>query len=549
MAPALAVVLLLASCGMGEAPPELAVINASIITVGGPTPRAEALLVRDRRFSAVGSNAEILSSAGDGAEVLDLEGKTVTPGFIDAHLHPIPIFPETSRVSYVELGPDSVRTIDALVETLGRKAEKTPAGEWVFGFGYQDTKLGRHPTRVDLDRASTEHPIMIFHSSGHIRVFNSRVLAEADIGPGTPDPPGGSFDRDDANVPNGVCREAAADVVLESGPDLPEPGPIEAATGMRRAFERYLEKGITSVGDALVDPARLLLYEVIVGRTIPVRVYAMPKEDLFRKLGWIGLRTGSGDEQLRIGSVKVFHGNSLSGRTAWLYEPYADRPDYYGVPPDRSQEELDQLIFEIHAAGFQAAVHSNGDREIDMVLDAFEKALERLPKEDHRHRIEHASIVNSSILERVRKLGVVLALHSYVYEHGDKMEAYGEDRFGMMHPNRSALDLGIPVAGTSDSPVSAADPLLRIQSLVTRRSAEGKVYGPEQRVGVEEAIRIFTLGGAYASFEESIKGSIEPGKLADFVVLSADPTRVPPDQIKDIAVEKTFIGGECVYQR
>jgi hypothetical protein len=293
----------------------------------------------------------------------------------------------------------------------------------------------------------------------------------------------------------------------------------------------------------------LLLYKVIVGRTVPVRVYAMVEEAHFRKLEWMGLRTGSGDEHLRVGAVKVFHGNSLSGRTAWLYEPYADRPDYYGVPPDRSQEELDDLIFEIHAAGFQAAVHSNGDREIDMVLDAFEKALKRLPREDHRHRIEHASIVNSSILERVKRLGVILSLHSYVYEHGDKMEAYGEHRFGMMHANRSALDLGIPVAGSSDSPVSAADPMLRIQSLVTRRSAEGKVYGPEQRIGVEEAIRVFTLGAAYASFEESIKGSIEPGKLADFVVLSADPTRVPLEGIKDITVEKTFIGGQCVYAR
>jgi predicted amidohydrolase YtcJ len=545
---ALGVCLALAACTGREAPPEIAVVHANVITVGSSTLRAEAFLVRDGRFVAVGSNAEIQSRVGRETEVLDLEGKTVTPGFIDAHLHPIPIFPENSRMSYVELGPRLIRTIDELIDALREKAERTPPDEWVFGFGYQDTKLGRHPTREDLDRVSTEHPIMIFHSSGHIRVFNSRVLAQANITHETSDPPGGAFDRDETGVPNGVCREAAVDVVLERAPDLPDPGPLEAAEGMKRAFERYAEKGITSVGDALVDPAKLVLYKFIVGRSIPVRVYAMAGDEHFRWLRRLGLRTGSGNEHLRIGAVKVFHGNSLSGRTAWLYEPYADRPDYYGVPPDRSQEELDELIFEIHAAGFQAAVHSNGDREIDMVLDAFEKALEKLPREDHRHRIEHASIVNPSILERVKKLGVVLALHSYVYEHGDKMEAYGEHRFGMMHPNRSALDLGIPVAGNSDSPVSAADPLLRIQSLVTRRSAEGKVYGPEQRITVEEAIRIFTLGAAYASFEEEIKGSIEPGKLADFVVLSADPTNVPVDEIQDIRVEKTFIGGRQVYE-
>jgi predicted amidohydrolase YtcJ len=539
----------LAGCTRGEASPEIAVVHANVITVGDSPPRAEAFLVRDERFVAVGSSAEIRSLVGTGTEILDLEGKTVTPGFIDAHLHPIPVFPETSRLSYVELGPESVRTIEELVDALHEKAARTPPDGWVFGFGYQDTKLGRHPTREDLDRVSTEHPIMIFHSSGHIRVFNSRVLTQADITRNTPDPPGGAFDRDEKGVPNGVCREGAAKVVLESAPDLPDPGLLEAAEGMKRAFERYLAKGITSVGDAGVDATKFLLYKFIVGRTVPVRVYAMPAENLFRWLRRLRLRTGSGNEHLRIGAVKVFHGNSLSGRTAWLYEPYADRPDYYGVPPDGSQEELDELIFEIHAAGFQAAVHSNGDREIDMVLDAFEKALGKLPREDHRHRIEHASIVNPSILARVKRLGVVLALHSYVYEHGDKMEAYGEHRFGTMHPNRSALDRGIPVAGTSDSPVSAADPLLRIQSLVTRRSAEGKVYGPEQRISVEEALRVFTLGAAHASFEESIKGSIEPGKLADFIILSADPTRVPLNEIKDIRVEKTFIGGHRVYER
>ena len=547
--PTLAILFILVGCTGSGSPPEIAVVNANVITVGGPSARAEALLARDGRFVAVGSNAEIRSLVGTETKVLDLEAKTVTPGFIDAHLHPIPVFPDTSRLSYVELDPESIGTIEELVDALRAKARGTPPGEWVFGFGYQDTKLGRHPNREDLDRVSTEHPIMIVHSSGHIRVFNSGVLSEAGVTRETTDPPGGAFDRDEEGVPDGVCREAAVKVVLEHAPDLPDPGPLEAAEGMKRAFQRYLEKGITSVGDAGVGPAKLLLYKFIVGRTIPVRMYAMVADKHFRKLKWVGLRTGSGNEFLRIGAVKVFHGNSLSGRTAWLYEPYADRPDYYGVPPGRSQEELDKLIFEIHAAGFQAAVHSNGDREIDMVLDAFEKALAKLPREDHRHRIEHASIVNPSILKRVKKLGVVLALHSYVYEHGDKMESYGEHRFGMMHPNRSALDLGIPVAGNSDSPVSAAYPLLRIQSLVTRRSAEGKVYGPEQRIGVEEAIRIFTLGGAYASFEESIKGSIETGKLADFVVLSADPTRVPVDEIRDIRVEKTFIGGTCVYER
>jgi predicted amidohydrolase YtcJ len=267
------------------------------------------------------------------------------------------------------------------------------------------------------------------------------------------------------------------------------------------------------------------------------------------------LAGGFGDEHLRVGAIKFFHGNSLSGRTCWLYEPYevinpkTGKKDYYGIRPGRSQEDLDKLVYDIHAAGFQVACHSNGDREIDMVLDAIEKALQKLPRSDHRHRIEHCSVVNPGILDRVKSLGVVLALHSYVYDHGDKMEDYGPKRWPMMHPNRSAVEMGIVVAGNSDSPVSAAEPLLRIQSMVTRKTAEGKVYGPEQKVSVETAIRIWTMGSAHASFEEDIKGSIEVGKLADFVVLSQDPTETPPDRIKDINVERTYVGGRLAFVR
>ena len=318
---------------------------------------------------------------------------------------------------------------------------------------------------------------------------------------------------------------------------------------MQRCFANFLSKGLTSVGHAGTGPSTLRLYQDVVAAGLPVRVYVMLREHHLDDLKRLNLRTGFGDDHLRIGAIKLFHGNSLSGRTCWLYEPYADRPDYYGIPPARSQEALDELIYRIHEAGFQAAVHSNGDREIDMVLTALERALKRRPRPDHRHRIEHCSVVNPRILERIKKLGVVLALHSYVYEHGDKMEAYGEHRWNMMHPNRTAIKMGIPVAGTSDYGVSAADPLLRIQSMVTRKSAEGKVYGPEQRVSVEDAIRIWTLGSAYASFEENIKGSIEVGKLADFVLLSDDPTRVPPDRIKDVQIEKTVIDGRVVYSR
>ena len=212
-----------------------------------------------------------------------------------------------------------------------------------------------------------------------------------------------------------------------------------------------------------------------------------------------------------------------------------------------TQEELDNKVFEVHEAGFQLAPHANGDRAIDMLLDSYEKALNRLPRENHRHRIEHCTVVTPGILRRIKKLGLVVVPHSYIYQllSGDKMKAFGS-RISMMFAHRSFLDYGIPVAGNSDNP-DPLDPLLGIQTMVTRKTKDGEVLGPEQRISAEEAIRIYTLGGAYASFEEDIKGSIEVGKLADFVVLSNDPAKVDPDTIKDIKVEKTIVGGQIVY--
>lgn len=534
---------------------DLVLISANIITVEPSNPRAEALAVRDGKFVAVTSDLEIRAFVGPSTKVIDARGRTVVPGFIDAHMHPQPTYPVTSRLGRVDLSPNNVGTMQDVVAALRQKASITPAGEWVIGTRYQDTKLGRHPSRRDLDEASTTHPIFITHSSGHVSAVNSMALENAAIDAATPDPPGGGFERDSQGQPTGVVWENAIDPILQAGPPLPEATRGERTQGISRTFETFLSAGITSVVDAGSGPAAMRMYQDAAELGQPVRVSMMFAAPHLAALQALGLRTGFGDDHLRIGAIKNFHGNSLSGRTCWLYEPYemvnpaTGERDYYGIPPGRSQAELDAMILEIHEAGFQAAVHSNGDREIDMVLDAYERALGKAPRADHRHRIEHASIVNPTILERVKDLGVVLALHSYVYEHGDKMEAYGAARWKMMHANRSALDLGIPVAGNSDYSVSAANPLLRIQSMVTRASAEGKVYGAEQRISPEEAIGVWTRGGAYSTFDEKIKGSIQAGKLADFVVLSADPTSVPPATIKDIAVDMTFVDGEIEYAR
>src|SRR5580692_9160617 len=467
---------------------------------------------------------------------------TVTPGFNDVHLHPTGVYEESSPYYVPWLGPEKVHNMDDLIAALKAKAARTPPGQLVSGTRYQDTKLGRHPTRYDLDKASTEHPISISHASGHVIVVNSYVLNLSGITKETKDPPGGSFDRDPDGTPNGVIREAARRLLTNGEDSRVRIPPDQEVVGLLRCFHSYAERGITSVGIAGGSPESLKHYEAIRDAGNQVRVNFMFSEGNFKEA------KAFEDNRLRTGTIKVFHGNSMSGRTCWLSEPYSDRPDYFGIPPSRPQDQLDKMFENMHNAGWQIATHSNGDREIDMVLTAIERAQAKNPRPDARHRIEHASVMNQALLDRAKKDGVILVFHSYMWEHGDKLASYGEKRLAMVHPYRTSIDMGIHVAGHSDSTVSAADPLLRIQDMVTRKGENGVGYGVNQRVGVEEAIKVWTLDGAYATFEEHDKGSITPGKLADFAVLRKDPRKVSPDAIKDIIVDATYIGGKNAWQ-
>ena len=524
---------------------DLVVLNANIITVNDQNARAEALAVRDGRFVAVGNTSEAQTLIGETTRIIDAGGKAITPGFIDAHVHINPIYPDTSPLSWVDLRP--AETMDDLINALREKAEITPKGQWVKGRRYDLAKLGRHPTRWDLDKVSTEHPIMVGQLGPSLTVVNSAVLETAKITKDTPDPPRAVFDRDKDGAPTGVCRGGAAVRMCRSGgPPRLQPTHQEQLEGIRLCLEHLARNGITSVHHADGStPLAFNMYQDLLAEDQPVRIYAMFNYRYLSELKELQLRTGFGDDRLKIGSIKTGSGGTpFSG--AALYEPYANRPDDYGIPPN--QEELDKRIYEIHQAGFQAAVHAIGDRNIDAVLDAIQKAMERLPRANHRHRIEHATLVNPAILKKAKQLGVVLNFTTDIYEAGDSLvQVFGEKRGDRVMALRSALDLGVAAATNSDYGVFSANPMLRIQAMVTRRTAQGRVYGPEQWISVEEAIRVSTLGGAYAAFEEGIKGSIEVGKLADFVILSKDPTKVPPETIKDITVEKTIIGGMVVY--
>jgi predicted amidohydrolase YtcJ len=524
-----------------QGPADLVVRNAKVLTMNANQSVAQGFAVVDSRFSFVGTSSELEALVGPDTKVIDLGGKVVLPGLIDAHLHPVPQYPQGHRLHQVDLKSATTKDMASLIARLSKQAGVRPKGDWILGFGYEDTVLGGHPDRSNLDRVSTDHPVYIVHSSGHRAVANTLALELAGVTDAVRDPPGGGFARGPDGKLNGILLESASDPLRAA--QQSKPSLEELMTGVEVTLSAFVEKGLTTVVDA-TPSSRSWLFPVYsalrdAGR-LPIRVVAMLPLDLFGEVDPAHLKQ---DDWLSVGPVKVFHGNSLSGRTAWLSEHYLGRPDDFGIPPGRSQDELNEIVRSIDQSGMQAAIHSNGDREIDMVLTAFEKLAVKPSGKSPRHRIEHASVMTQPLLDRTKQAGLVLALHSYVYEHGDKMEDYGAARWDWMHANRTALEMGIPVAGNSDYPISAADPMLRLQSLVTRRARGGKLYGARQRLAVSDALATFTMGAAYSVFQETTKGSIEAGKFADFVVVDVDPTEAAPEDLADIEIVSTWIGG------
>ena len=524
-----------------QQPADLVVQNAKVLTLDAARPSADGFAVTNSRFSFVGTNDEVGAYIGPDTRVVDLAGAVVLPGLIDAHLHGVPTYPEGHRLHQVGLSSATTDRMATLVTRLANQARARPAGDWILGFGYEDTVLGGHPDRSVLDRVSTEHPVYIVHSSGHRAVANTLALELSGVSNQTIDPPGGAFLRAADGTLNGILLESASEPLRAAQTSTPSLD--ELMTGVETTLKTFSANGLTTVVDATPYSSAWLypVYRALsdAGR-LPVRVVVMVPLDMLEAFEPADFKQ---DDWLSIGPVKVFHGNSLSGRTAWLSEPYLGRPEDFGIAPARWQHELNAIVRSIDEKGMQAAIHSNGDREIDMVLKAFESLPENLSAMEHRHRIEHASVMTRPLLERAKKAGLVLALHSYVFEHGDKMEDYGASRWDWMHAHRSALDMGIPVAGNSDYPISAAEPMLRFQSLLTRRARNGKVYGAKQRIGFIEAVESFTLGAAYSVFQEKTKGSITPGKLADFVVLDGDPETLPAGSLSEIGIVSTWVGG------
>jgi predicted amidohydrolase YtcJ len=524
----------------GRRAPELVVVNARVYTVDDAQPRAEAFAIENGRFTAVGSNSDIRNLVSASTTVIDAAGMTVTPGFIDAHSHPDGV----REITGVNV---NLRTVEEVKAALRQAAAKTPPGYWVEGYMYDDTKLDRPVVRADLDEAVPEHPAMVGHRGGHTGVYNSVAFRLARVNAETPDPSGGRFYRENGELTGKVAEQARG--VFSGIGRRAEISRETRRKGAEHISREMSAAGLTSVHRTGGDRDALRAFrDAHAAGNLRLRLNFFPRGRFFEELEAAGTRTGSGDEWLRIGAVKYSADGSASERTMRMSTPYVGRPDDYGILT-MSEEEIRDVVEQAHRKGWQIAIHANGDVTIDLVLRAYERAQREWPRADARHRIEHCSLVNEQLLRRIKAAGVIpTPFYTYIYYHGDKWGEYGEEKMRWMFAHRSFLDHGIPVAGASDYPPGPYEPLMALQSMVTRRDFRGREWGANQRVTMDEALRICTLNGAHASFEEGIKGSITAGKLADFVMLAEDPHDVEPDRIRAIAVARTVVGGKVVHE-
>jgi len=544
------------------------IVNGNVITVAEDQPSAQAVALKGDRILYVGTNEEVRSCAGNRTAVIDVAGKTVLPGFIEPHTH-FMSFGVRLRMVNVRTPPN--HTIDDVLARIRERAATTPKGEWIQAQGYEHTAVRekRWPTLAELDSVAPEHPLVMTYRSSHVWMTNSLGLKLGGIHKGTPQPEGGHIDKDPrTSEPTGVLREKAASRPITSL--VPHPTLTDLKDGVELAGKEYNSVGITSTHDAgtgdTPDYYRAYQETIDEGR-LKVRVYLMIHDLPYKRFYMerdLGLRTGFGSDWLRLGAVKTCSDGSIQVHTCAFYDPYitsdTDDPtkDPRGVL-QVSPEDQKKIILEAHSKGYQVAIHAQGDRGIDVALDAVENAMKQVPRPNPRHRIEHCQGVTTEALERMQRLGVIASFYPHhLWYWGDRhiSDFLGMKRASRLDPMRSAIDRGVVTVAHSDTPIAlpkdplfATDPLFGIWCAVNRKTRAGVQLGANECITPMEGIRAYTINAAYAAFEENIKGSIRAGKLADLVVLGENPLTVDPWEIRNIPVEKTIVGGEVVYER
>ncbi|MBN2567910.1 MAG: amidohydrolase [Deltaproteobacteria bacterium] len=528
--------------------------NGIVLTLASyPTP-VTAFSLCHERFSAVGSDDDIMKLSDTASDVVDLKRKTVIPGFIETHNH---MSAYAMNLLQADCSCSQNTTIDDVKDRIKKMSDAANPGDWILGYGYDDTSIAekRHLTRGDLDEVSPENPVHIFHISVHFSYVNSVALKIAGITKDTLQPQGGEIHRDEEGVPTGLLMEPGAMNLVRDL--IPPYSVLQIKSVLPKAIEHYHSFGITGIHDGgigyfrhgrqIIEAYQRLEREGL----LTMRVNMTIIEEIYRTLFSEGIRSGFGSNRLKLGSVKLWQDGSIQGYTGALKRPYYRRSDYCGVTLI-PQDSLNRIVAKYHAANCQVAVHANGDRAIDSVLDAFEAAYEKCPKADRRHMIIHCQMASDKQIERMKQLGIIPNYFvNHVYYWGDRHRKIflGPERAGRIDPLASSLSRGLTFCLHSDMPVTPVDPIFSIHTAVNRVTKEGYLLGPEEGISVLDALKAYTVNAAYASFDEEQKGTIETGKLADFIVLSENPLNVPSHEIKDIEVMETVVGGETVYRK
>ena len=543
--------LVVFDCGAQPKPAaDMLILNAKVWTADEAHPRAEAVAVIQDRIVAVGSNAELDQWRGPKTLVINAEGKLLVPGFNDAHVH---FLSGGMQLDNVQL--NDAKSKEEFASRIGERASKTPKGEWILGGDWDETKWNPRviPTKDLVDSMTSETPVFVSRYDGHMVLANSAALRLAGISAQTPDPPGGVIVRDVHGDPTGALKDAAMDLAAKAIPPLSHDQRLRA---IQRAIDHALSLGVTSVQNMDPDYADIAIYGELLDRgELKVRIYAAPLITDVEDQVKLGIRHAFGGPSLRIGAVKAFADGSLGSRTAYFYEPYLDQSNTRGLLSEQMQPVavMRDRMTKADAAGLQICTHAIGDEAISTILDLYSYLLKTHGEGNHRFRIEHAQHMAEKDFDRFAQLHVIASVQPYhaIDDGRFAEERIGHERASRTYAFRTFLNHGVRLAFGTDWDVAPLDPMQTIYAAVTRATLDGKNpngWFPEQKLSVEEAVEAYTMGSAFAEFQENEKGSITPGKLADMVLLSQDIFDVAPEKIRDTKVVKTIIGGKVLWE-
>jgi predicted amidohydrolase YtcJ len=539
------------ACAQSQRAADLIITHANIWTVDSSRPQAQGVAILGDRIVAVGTDAEVSSWRGPKTKTIDAGGKLLLPGFNDSHVH---FVSGGAQLDNVQL--NDATSAQEFARRIGERARKTSKGSWILGGDWDETKWtpAELPTKDLIDPVSGDTPVFVSRYDGHMGLANSAALRAAGITAETADPPGGAIVRDAKGNPTGALKDAAQDMLLKHVPPLSHDERMHA---VQRALAHAASLGVTSAQHMVAEFADIAIYAELRGRgELTTRIYAAPLITNVDDLAKIGIRRAFGDSSLRIGAVKGFADGSLGSRTAYFFEPFSDTPNNRGLLSDEMQPASDmrERMSKADAAGIQLCTHAIGDQGISIILDFYADIVKEHGPADRRLRIEHAQHMAAKDFDRFAQLGVIASMQPYhAIDDGRWAEGrIGHDRASRTYAFRTFLDHHVRLAFGTDWDVAPLNPMLGIYAAVTRATLDGKNpngWFPEQKLTVAEAVEAYTMGSAYAEFEDKEKGSITLGKLADMVLLSDDIFKIDPVKIRDVTVLKTIVGGKVIWEK